>query len=263
MSSRILDEIEKEAVSGQPDLPTLLRKCIALGGQTGSTDLRDWATKELKGYGSDDELPSYRTVPAILAIDGWTMTHRVTGQQISPANLPEPARELIKEEVALRGPIAELTDLVAERRRAGAVSVDLGIPGGASLAVLVNSDIRAGGDSYRTVERVYRRVAITAIVGVIDTVHTNLVELVAEMRAGLGKGSDLPDKDLADRAVNIVINGDRNRVEVANAVADTGGIASVASAAQESKSRRIMFWVAGGATVIAAIIGLLEWHPWH
>jgi hypothetical protein len=259
----LLGEIEREGVRADANLPTLLRKCIALGGMSGSVALREWATRELKGYGQGDTLPVYRTIPAILALDGATMTGRVTGQQISPASLPAIARDNIKEEVALYGPIAELTDAIGDARNRGENHINFGIPAGSALTALTNHHLREKGVEYQTIERIYWKAAVTSLVGVVDTVQTNLVELVAELRAGVGRGHGVPDKDLTDRAVNIVIYGDKNRVEVAQAVADTGGTAEIDTAPErESKAKTIMYWAAGVATVAAAIIALLVWHPW-
>lgn len=263
MSEDLLGEIEREAVQASADLPTLLRKCIALGGMNGSVALREWATRELKGYGQGDTLPPYRTIPAILALDGATMTYRVTGQQISPASLPDIARNLIKEEVALHGPIAELTDAITDARKRGDDHINLAIPAGSALTALTNHELQTKGIQYQTIERIYWKVAVTSFVGVVDTVQTNLVEVVAELRAGVGQGHAVPDKDLTDRAVNIAIYGDKNRVQVAHAVAEPGGTAEINSVPEkESKARKIMYWAAGVATVAGAVIGLLVWHPW-
>lgn len=263
MSSDLLGEIERGAVGANADLPTLLRKCVALGGISGSIALREWATRELKGYGEGDTLPPYRTIPAILALDGATMTFRVTGQQISPASLPDIARDHIKEEVPLYGPIAELTDAIKDARERGESHINFGIPAGSALTALTNHHLRLKGVQYQAIERIYWKTGVTSLVGVVDTVQTNLVELVAELRAGIGSGDTVPDKDLTDRAVNIVIYGDKNRVQVAHAVADTGGTAEVNAVPEgESKARTIMYWVAGVATVAGAVIALLVWRPW-
>jgi hypothetical protein len=274
VTSDLLGEIEREAVQANADLPTLLHKCIALGGISGSVALREWATRELKGYGDGDTLPPYRTIAAILALDGATMAHRVTGQQISPASLPDIARDLIKEEVRLYGPIAELTDAIKDARNQENNYINFGIPEGSTLTALTNHHLREKGVEYQTIERIYWKAGVTSLVGVVDTVQTNLagvvdtvqtnlVELVAELRAGVGRGHAVPDKDLTDRAVNIVIYGDKNRVEVAHAVADAGGTAETNAAPErESKAKTIMYWVAGVATVAAAAIALLVWYPW-
>jgi hypothetical protein len=263
MRSDLLGEIEREAVQANAELPALLRKCIALGGISGSVALREWATRELKGYGESDTLPPYRTIPAILVVDGFTTTHHITGQQISSGSLPDIARDFIKEEVALHGPIAELTDAIKAARNRGDDHTNFAIPGGSALTVLTNHDLRVKGVQFHTIERIYLKAAVTSLVGVVDTVQTNLVELVAELRAGVGTGHSIPDKDLTDRAVNIVIHGDKNRVDVAHAVADPNGMAEIhASPERGSRSKTIMFWTASSATVAAAAIALLVWHPW-
>ena len=87
---------------------------MALGGHSGSAELRDWARQELNGY-KGESIPAYRVVPAILAVDGHNFAHRITGQQISTSDLPEFARETLEPEVPLTSGVA----LVAELRASG------------------------------------------------------------------------------------------------------------------------------------------------
>lgn len=70
MAKTLLDEIEQDAVNDSVPVATALRKCVALGGRSGSEALRDWATRELEGYYGDVELPRYRVIPAQIQIDG-------------------------------------------------------------------------------------------------------------------------------------------------------------------------------------------------
>ena len=79
----------------------MLRKVIALGGQAGSAELRDWATRELRGYGADDEIPEYRKVGAPLQIDGSNIRFAIRGQTISSWHMPEIARDTITTDVTL------------------------------------------------------------------------------------------------------------------------------------------------------------------
>jgi len=213
-TASVLDRIEREATKPDCDVASVLRMCIVLGSQSGSKDLRAWASRELKGYEPTDSFPEYRTISAVLAIDGFTATHRIQGEQITRFSLPEPARSQIEEVVELRGPIAELIDVVARSRAAGEDDVKFGIPGGPELAALMNADLQQRGVMTRRIERVYKKSSITAVVGVVDSVLTNLVELVAEIRAGLAPGESQPDKELADRAFNIVISGEGARIEI-------------------------------------------------
>lgn len=85
----LFDQIERDALDDDVVLAATLRKVIALGGNVGSTKLREWATRELQGYASvsDEEIPDYRKVPAVIMIDGSTINGRITGQQISRFDL--------------------------------------------------------------------------------------------------------------------------------------------------------------------------------
>jgi AbiTii-like protein len=95
----LVAEIEKEAVDGGGSVAAALRKCLVLGGELRSPELREWASRELNGYEDEDEVPAYRIVPATLKIDGSDMVKIVTGQTISPAHLPDFARDQVREEL--------------------------------------------------------------------------------------------------------------------------------------------------------------------
>lgn len=45
----LLRQIERGAHDTSSDLASLVRRCISLGGVTGSESLREWATRELMG----------------------------------------------------------------------------------------------------------------------------------------------------------------------------------------------------------------------
>lgn len=87
-SKDLLSQIQAGALSSETDLPSLLRMCVALGGETKSAALRDWATRELKGYGSGEEVPSYRLVQSFLYLEGAMVGARVSGQQVPLTMIP-------------------------------------------------------------------------------------------------------------------------------------------------------------------------------
>jgi len=88
-SDRLLQEIETGALDHRTPIGDLLRKAVALGGRAGSAELRDWAARELRGYGPEHELPPYRLIAAPLQLDGATMHGISKGQQLSPMQLPD------------------------------------------------------------------------------------------------------------------------------------------------------------------------------
>src|SRR5688500_10085872 len=112
MAGPRLDEIERDALSSDAPIAATLRKVVALGGRVGSPQLRDWASRELHGYGGDVELPAYRKPAAVILMDGVTAGAHIKGQQLSPRALPEPAHEYIDEDIELRQPIGTIESMI-------------------------------------------------------------------------------------------------------------------------------------------------------
>jgi hypothetical protein len=263
--SGLLADIQAGALDPRKDLADVLRQCVALGGETGSVGLREWATKELKGYPPDDEVPSYRLTGSLLFLDGVTGNIRVTGQQVPYNMIPDVARERLKEDIPMRQPIAELVDIVESHRRRGESSVKLTPPLAQELVALMNHDVAKteeggwpGSPASKVVERVYWMVGLNVFTGIIDTVRTTLVELVAEMRAGTPAGAGVPTREVADQALEIAVNGKVGRLIInqvgpgSTAVATAGGTASAGNSMPESRSRRWMWWLVGIAGVLTA-----------
>ena len=139
----------------------MLLTAIALGGRSGSAELRDWAARELRGYGPDDELPPYRTVGAPLHVDMMNMRWIMKGQTISPLMLPDFAQDTVTNDVPLVHGIAEIEQL-ARRCPPGEV-VNMAPPGAAELVALMNMQQNLNGH----VERLYWGVSPVALEGVV------------------------------------------------------------------------------------------------
>ncbi len=102
----------------------------------------------------------------------------------------------------------------------------------------------------------YWAVSRSVLQGVVEGIRTGLVELVAEMKAGIGPGETLPTAAVADQAVEVVIHGDKNRVKVKQ----TGHKVTVNQGDQKGWARKTLevgAWVAGIAIVVITV--LLNW----
>lgn len=262
----LVREIESAALDPASDLATVLRKCIALGGVTGSESLRAWASLELKGYGTEDDLPAYRTIHAPLYMDAVLGGVRmVTGQTVPPTLIPDFAQEAAGNSVHFPQPIAEISSLIRSAENKGEGSIQLGPPGGAHIVQYINMKM-AADDPRRhgrlvpnqMIERIYWSVSIAPLQRILDVVRTTLVELMAEMRAGTPPGQRAPSREVAEQAVSVAVNGKRNRVVInqvapgGEAVASAGGAASL-GAEPEPKGRKVMWWLVGLATIVAAV----------
>ncbi len=260
----LLDQIEAGALDGQAPLADVLRKCVTLGGRAGSADLRDWARRELDGYGDGSvELPAYRIVRAAVRIDGADLAKMVRGQQLSRWEIPEFARETITDEAPIPYGVAELEKLASSTD-----TLHLQHPGMPDLITYMNSQAPFG-TSYQSM---YWAVAPTSIHGILDIIRTNLVALVAEMRA-VGV-EDLPTAEAANQAVNVVIKGaKRSPITISTNQAsgpDAGVGQTITNTPSNAETSKMPAWIrgpwgfaVGAATIVAGITGTAVWLGWN
>lgn len=204
--NKLISEIRREALGDDVSLASVLRKCVSLGGDTGSKTLRDWASKELKGYRGED-LPEYRRVGAVIQMDGTQLGAIFEQHSLSAAQLPEPVRDYIPERVPLAQGVGEL-EAIAKRASGRDEAIKLSLPGGAEIAALMTHEAAMGV----RIDRVYWALSPTVVEGALDHIRTALVELVTELGAFREAGADLTQA--ADNAVHFVVTGERNTVNV-------------------------------------------------
>jgi AbiTii len=258
--SKLIDQIEQGALDSKVPLADTLRKCVALGGQTKSAELRDWASRELNGYGRDDELPEWRTVPAQILMDFTNARFHVKGRQISVWDLPEFARDNVKEEVSFRGGVGELEAVI---RQADEGTVRIGLPGGSDLVAYMNL---MNDTPYQSIERIYYAIGTASVHGILDRVRTLLTALVAEMRHGMPDDAAVPSEEVATNAAHYVITGKRNKVIINNAQSGGEGTSGIGPESErEPESPRWKRWarfgsgLVGIATVLALVVAWLQY----
>ena len=61
---KLLDDIIELASNDKEPIGNVLRKCLILESQYPNEAFKGWLDRELDGYGKDDEVPSYRHIPA-------------------------------------------------------------------------------------------------------------------------------------------------------------------------------------------------------
>ncbi len=247
----LLDGIEQDALDGSASLAGALRKCIALGGRAGSTELRDWATREARGYEpAADDLPGYRRIPASLKVDTSNMRWQAKGQLLSPSLLPDFAREHVKEQMTLYQGVGELEAMHRQALERGGHLL-FGFAMSTDLAAYMTSTQNNG----TSVDRIYHEVSAVSIAGVLDAIRTSLTELVAELRDGPTDSEGVPSADAASQAVNVVVHGIKNRVRVVSPQT-TGGEAAAEKDPWWKRWQVVSALVAGAAGLTTAGIAL-------
>jgi hypothetical protein len=210
-----------------------------MGGRVSSEELRKWAQQELKGYSEPDViLPEYRRILAALKVDITSGHASFTGHEISPLDLPEEAREHIKNEIPISWSVAEIQATI---QSAPGGHIRLGVPNMSDLARMMTAHQRAlQGSPFVNVTSVYWSASTSTLEGILDQVRTRLTEFIAEIRSSMPEGTEEPTPEQIRQAVSVihVTAGDNSPVKLISPIAISGNDATSTASPEVEKSRR-------------------------
>lgn len=200
MSDTLLRSLLSQVLDEEQSLAGLLRKCLALGAETGSESLRQWARSELNGYGDETVVPAYRVVPTPpISVDFTSGYNWVKGQIVDRLQLPAEAQKGVPEQFAFRQPIEELEQLSQIK------SVTFTNTGLAYAQAVWNEE----SDWRQQITSLSYKIAGSTIAGMVGSVRTQLVDLVAELCADTPL-TELPKKEQVDAAVRQYVGNQYN-----------------------------------------------------
>jgi hypothetical protein len=123
-------------------------------------------------------------------------------------------------------------------------------------------------DPYRIVGRIYWRVSVASLRGVIDEIRTTLAGLVGELRTGMVDGEQVPSAEVVGQALQVAVHGNKHRITINHAaVGDSGTAMTVPGNDQPvesgfwTTSRRVWAAFVGVATIAGAVAAILALHP--
>ncbi|WP_435737719.1 hypothetical protein V5D56_03700 [Cellulosimicrobium sp. PMB13] len=190
MTETLLRSLRERLLDESEPLAGLLRKCLMLGAETGSNSLREWARKELNGYGDDDEVPAYRKVEVTIAMDSLSGNYWTRNQTVDRLHMPQACWEYVYDSIDLKQPIEELERLATH--------------GGLSFANSSLSYAQAVWNEelgpFQNVLNLRYVSSGSALTGILGQIRTQLVDLVADLTADTPLTA-LPHKDQVDAAV--------------------------------------------------------------
>jgi hypothetical protein len=191
----LLTQLEQDVADRTVPIAEALRKCILLGSRTRSPQLREWATRELKGYPRIDSLPDYRVIAAPITWDVHMPYRGVGSYPVNVRDLPSFVSERINESVPLNQSIEELESLAAQCEMQNE-PVCLGVIGGEFWMEMWNKNNTKG----ETALRMYWTIHPAALRAVVGQVRTVLTELVADLRFEVGDNEELPTAEQTTKA---------------------------------------------------------------
>lgn len=200
MTDSLLTSLRNHMLDESEALAGLLRKCLMLGAETGSDSLRQWARKELNGYSTDDELPSYRKLPLPpLSADTMSGNTWATNMTYSVLQLPAKAREFLGDAFLLYQPVEELEQISTQK------SLSFANNGLTYAQRLLNE----GLGPFQQVMNLRFTASGSMFAGVLGQIRTQLVDLIADLTANTPL-EELPRMEAVDAAVSMHIGAQYN-----------------------------------------------------
>jgi len=179
----LLREIQAAAVDPTADLPSLLRKCKVLATRLRSEQVKLWLDRELNGYDSIDDLPSYRKL-RVQSLGNFTGPLGISGKgmPISMHCIPEKFRERLQH-TYLTQPISGIVDLVS------------GEPGDNSMESWPAEIVAHVADKiYEDMNCVsaWKVIPRNVLVGIVDTVRTRVLNFALEIEQEAPDAGEAP-----------------------------------------------------------------------
>lgn len=191
MTEALLRSIRERAIDENETLAGLLRKCLLLGAETGSSSLRDWARLELNGYSDEATLPEYRRVSGVpMTMDSISGNNWATGQTVTRSQLPLAAREYVSEFVFLTQPVEELERLAQEK------SLHFKPSGLAAAQTVWNRELGA----FQSIVNLSHTMPGSVFAGILGQIRTKLVDLIADLTMSTPL-TELPRREDVDAAM--------------------------------------------------------------
>jgi hypothetical protein len=197
----LIDDIIDAATDDKVPIGTLLRKCLVLEQQVKNEKFKTWLNRELNGYEKVEDLPSYRTFRSVsygifLGIAG----RQLTNQPLSLHVLNGQDRKVVE-----TCPLMQPAGAYEGRPDKGD---DAQLPWNPTLTAKYQQKFFPGSDM--VLNRAWQFIPGSVLIGLVETVRTNVLRFALDLKDQLGPSALTVDKlpsETVDRSVVTNIYG--------------------------------------------------------
>lgn len=212
---KLVEEIIELLSSTNGSLTDALLKTKVLLSSLGEEELNAWVNNELNGYSEDQELPSYRIVPAAVLANLSGIGFTADAHPLPIAHLDKKQRENI-ETARMYQSLAVLEKYAAEADSTLATPIPL------EANHILGKNLSRG----TVIQRAWSQIQTSSIVQIVTEVRSRLLDFVLKIQAELPEDPSAEDKHSIDTRSLFqhsmfgdnatVIIGDKNKTEIFN-----------------------------------------------
>ena len=213
---QLLSDIINELVDSQRSLVDPLLKTRVLASRIGNNDLKQWVSRELDGYGTDDNLPEYRVTGARVTMNYLNGPYQINNQPIPMGGMSEKAKRLL-DKTEFRQTIATLQSysIVEE----GVLSMYVS----AELVAYIQKFLKKNGQHpHLHILSVSKLVSSHGAVEVLAIVRNRLLDFMLKLEEEFGSQTDIESLRRNNETINSIMNnfitntGDGNVISTGN-----------------------------------------------
>lgn len=178
--TELLNQVVQDLVNPEVNLSDTLLKMKIVAFNLQNQQLKSWVEKEIGGYGNDDEIPEYRTVPTAVYGD---LIQDLPGRTGYSRNTPlvydytsEETRNWLSH-VKLNNPISEIEDYVKKGNDASF-----------NVPHFMQMEITGTLSNLWHVQHAWRTTPNSYFIGIVSMIKNKLLDFVMELNATLGSG---------------------------------------------------------------------------
>ncbi|MCC2309314.1 AbiTii domain-containing protein [Cellulomonas chengniuliangii] len=211
LMSRLSALIDQAADSARP-LSDVLRQVKIVAARIDDPGLAEWSSKELTGYGTDDQLPTYRSKREFPVLGNWSgpFGSAVNNAPISSAGITDGFLDWFQCEI--RHPVAEL-EALSDSGQDPTIRWDPW----AVVEYNRRTENGEGGATFEMMSLLDARLVIprNALTGILDMIRTRVLDLALALEgvapdAGEPDGPTVANKrvEAVTQTFHITVNGD-------------------------------------------------------
>ena len=212
---KLVEEIIELLSSTDGSLTDALLKTKVLLSSLGEEELNAWVNNELNGFSEDQELPSYRIVPAVVLANLSGIGFTADAHPLPIAHLDKKYRENI-ETARMYQSLAVLEKYAAETDSILATPIPL------EANHILGKNLSRG----TVIQRAWSQIQTSSIVQIVTEVRSRLLDFVLKVQAELPEDPSTEEKRSIDTRTLFqnsmfgdnatVIIGDKNKTEIVN-----------------------------------------------
>jgi len=187
----LLDDIIDLASNDKEPIGNVLRKCLILEGQFSNDAFKAWVDRELDGYGEEDEVPSYRIIPARSYGTFTGLTSNINSQPLNIGVMKPEDRKVI-EQLRLFQPASSYEGRPDK-------ASDATIPWPVHLTTKYQEKFIAS----HVLLRAWQSLPGSVIIALLETVRNRVLRFSLEMKKSLDNQGD---SSISSEQVNGIVN---------------------------------------------------------